>query len=135
MKDTEEVLKLGGFNIKYWIVSGNIDHKDVNIVNQKEEKCMDSSRTHSEMSFPKKIRINFTSKVRKIRSEPDMGGEEYRLNFLTTLTRRMILGQVSTIYDPIGLILPITLKAKLMMRSMICGGSIPDKHEDRKSPG
>lgn len=54
MKDTEEVLKLGGFNIKHWIVSGNIDHKDVNIVNQKEEKCMDSSRTHSEMSFPKK---------------------------------------------------------------------------------
>lgn len=40
MNDTEKVLKQGGFNIKHWIVSGNIDQKDVNIVKQNEEKVL-----------------------------------------------------------------------------------------------
>lgn len=40
MNDTEKVLKQGGFNIKHWIVSGNIDHKNVNIVKQNEERVL-----------------------------------------------------------------------------------------------
>ena len=31
----------------------------------------------------------------------------------------MVLSQIATIYDPMGLVLPVTLKAKLLMRELI----------------
>ena len=34
------------------------------------------------------------------------------------LTKRMCLGQVNGIYDPLGLLAPITVKAKILLRKM-----------------
>ena len=61
-----------------------------------------------------------------------MNREQRRMKFPSTLTRTMILSQISSIYDPLGLIIPITLGAKLMVRSMICGETTSDKCKDRK---
>lgn len=72
MNDTEKVLEQEGFYIKHWIVSGNIDHKDINIVKLDEEKVLGLRWDPQLDEFFYKIRINFSTRVRKIRSEPDM---------------------------------------------------------------
>lgn len=58
--------------------------------------------------------------------------EEY---FPTTFTRRMILSQVSSIYDPLGLMLPITLKAKVMMKTLINGNDTQNGMRVKRSVG
>lgn len=78
------------------------------------------------------MRVNFSPKIKKKRSEPDMNRNECKTNFPSTLTRRMVLSQISSIYDPIGLILPVTLETKLMMRSLVCGEKILEEHKNRK---
>lgn len=72
MNDIEKVSKQGGFNIRHWIVSGNIDHKDVNIAKQNEEKVLGLKWDPQRDKFSYKIRIIFSPKIRKIRSEPDI---------------------------------------------------------------
>ena len=34
-------------------------------------------------------------------------------------THRMVFRQVASIYDPLGLLLPVTLKTKLLIRSLV----------------
>lgn len=59
------------------------------------------------------VEINFSSKIRGVRSGPDLKrGDE----FPTTLTKRTVLEQVGKIFDPLGLIGPHILKAKLLLR-------------------
>ena len=37
----------------------------------------------------------------------------------SSLTKRIILSQVASLYDPLGFVAPVTLKAKLMMRNLV----------------
>ena len=48
-----------------------------------------------------------------------MSFSELEYKFPTVLTRRMVLSQIASIFDPLGLIQPFTLSAKLLMREMI----------------
>ena len=120
IRNVEKVLKQGGFHIKHWIVSGNINHDDsVKILNSDQEKVLGMQWHPKNYEFLFKIRVNFSPKFRKMRSEPDMNREDCENSFTTIVTRRIIPSQVSSIYDLLGLVLPVTLKAKVMMRTLI----------------
>lgn len=136
IRNVEKVLKQGGFHIKHWIVSGNIDHDDsVKILDSNREKVlgMQWDPKNDELLF--KIRVNFSQKFRKIRSGPDMSREDCENSFPSILTRRMILSQVASIYDPLGLVLPVTLKAKIMMRTLISREDTHGRMTDKGSMG
>ena len=47
--------------------------------------------------------------------------ENFDENFPEKLSRRMILSLVSKLYDPIGLVTPVSLKCKLLMRQLVMG--------------
>lgn len=64
-----------------------------------------------------------------------MDYEECKTNFPSRLTRRMVLSQICSIYDPLGLVLPVTLKAKIMMREMICKDEVRDGKGNKESIG
>ena len=40
-------------------------------------------------------------------------------NFQSFLTKRFILSQIASLYDPLGLFTPFTLQAKFLMRELI----------------
>ncbi|XP_045139268.1 uncharacterized protein LOC123520764 [Portunus trituberculatus] len=135
MNATECILKEGGFHIKHWTVSGDVSHDYINIINSDEEKILGLKWNPKLDEFFFKIKVNFSPKKRGMRCDPDMDREECMRNFPERLTRQMVLSQISSIYDPLGLLLPVTLKAKLMMRAMICDDKTPDTKKGLKSIG
>ncbi|XP_037774994.1 uncharacterized protein LOC119572052 [Penaeus monodon] len=57
--------------------------------------------------------------IRKVRSGPNLNSDEIDDKFPEHLTRRMILSQIASIYDPLGFAVPVLLKAKFLMRLVI----------------
>ena len=117
--EIEAVLLHGNFSIKHWIVSGQIKSDVINILDTDTEKELGMRLDTKSDCFVFKVKINFSTKIKKLRSEPDMTKLECINKFPSVLTWRMVLSQIATIYDPMGLVLPITLKAKLLMRELI----------------
>ena len=60
-------------------------------------------------------KFNFTkNQVKENNSHP--GGSKFEIP--TILTRRMLLRQTATIYDPLGLIVPFTVQGKILLRNL-----------------
>ena len=118
--NTEGVLSHGGFKIKHWTVSGDSSNlSDINLTDSPIEKVLGMYWTSELDIFSYKVKINFSKKVKGVRTEPDVNKKQCILDFPMDLTRRKILSTIASIYDPLGLVLPSTLKAKIMMRSLI----------------
>ena len=60
--------------------------------------------------------LNFSVKKRGQRTGPNLKREEVPGLLPTTLTKRLVLQQVMGIYDPMGLVSPFTLLAKMYLR-------------------
>ena len=118
MLDTESVLEMGGFKVKEWITSGSKGSHNVNKSTLcGEEKILGMLWNPEEDNFRFEICINFEAKWKKQKGEHP---ETSEINNIvpTLLTRRMILSQIARIYDPLGLITPVTLGAKVLMRNL-----------------
>ena len=53
-----------------------------------------------------------------MRQGPDLRGDQIPSEIPSVLTKRMCLSQVNGIYDPLGLVAPFTIKAKILLRKM-----------------
>ena len=113
--DIEEILKLGSFQMKEWKKSGHgkqeIGDKEITLVSppSKEgstEKVLGMwwAQISDELSF------KFKSSVTK--------GGDAPTTITKKLTKRTVLVQVNSIYDPIGLLAPCTVRAKILMRKL-----------------
>ncbi|XP_042883833.1 uncharacterized protein LOC122260556 [Penaeus japonicus] len=119
-QDIEKVLLEGGFRIKHWIMSG--DHGRAMNINLSEgtiHKILGMQWCTMKDEFSFKVKINFSKRVKRIHTGPDLNVNEFDEFFPTVLTRRMVLSQIASIYDPLGLITPYVLKAKILMRDLI----------------
>ena len=66
-----------------------------------------------------KLKVNLSEKVQKIRQGQVVTPVTMELLEETVLTRRIMLSQVYAIYDPLGLLSPITIKYKLVLQRMV----------------
>ena len=66
-----------------------------------------------------KLEVNLSEKVQKIRQGQAVTPVTIDLLDQTVLTRRIMLSQVYAIYDPLGLLSPITIKYKLVLQKMV----------------
>ena len=71
-----------------------------------------------EALFCFKVTLNFSRRKRKLHTEPDIESHQLKERFPAKLTKRMILSQINSIYDPLGLAGPFTVRAKIMMRKL-----------------
>ena len=114
------ILSRGGFQIKQWVMSGeNPEDHVLNILKTDKEKVLGLNWNPKEDLFFYVTRINFSNKVKNVRMEPPIEKSEIDEKLPSTLTRRMVLSQAASVYDPLGFIVPFTLKAKLLMRDLI----------------
>ena len=111
--DAETILQKGGFKLKDWFfggvgVNGNVDSEIKQVLGVSWNPEAD------EIIF--KPCLNFSAKKRGIRSGPDLKAEQVPEALPSTLTRRRVLEQVMGIYDPLGILSPFLLKAKVLLR-------------------
>ncbi|XP_071136608.1 uncharacterized protein [Mytilus edulis] len=118
MEDTEKLLAKGGFTIKHWIVTGKQSDQwnGLHISNEPKEKILGMIWQPRDDMFTFQAKINFSSKRRGIHIDKDL--QQTQIDDIPLiLTRRMVLSQVASIYDPLGLACPFVLTAKLLLRS------------------
>ena len=120
-RDIEKLISKGGFKIKGWIFSGEHVSKDGMLVptdkNAATEKVLGVAWNPVEDKFCFKVKLNFSER-KKLRTEPDIKWHQLQEKIPQDLTKRMILSQVNSIYDPLGLAGPFTVRAKIMMRQL-----------------
>ena len=116
MQDIETLIIKGGFKLKEWIFSRDSSNGKMSIPNESNvatEKVLgvnwDPIKDH--LCFSAKP--NFLSN-RKRKVQKDNPNNDSKLT--PPLTKRMILSQVNSMYDPPGLAGPFTVRAKILMR-------------------
>ena len=120
MHDINSVLDEGSFKIKHWIMSGNdTPNEMLNLSTANEEKVLGLNWDPNKDVFSFKIKLNFSKKHKKVREKPNLSRSELDDKLPISLTRREVYSQVNAIYDPLGLIVPFTLGAKILMRELI----------------
>ena len=114
------ILSQGGFHIKQWVMSGESpeDHL-LNILKTDKEKVLGLNWNPRDDLFFYIIKINFSNKVKGVRTKSPIEKSEIDEKLPSILTRRMVLSQTASVYDPLGFIVPFTLKAKLLMRDLL----------------
>jgi hypothetical protein len=68
--------------------------------------------------FEFEVKFNFSPKHRNIRTGKNIARNQIDCSVPELLTLRMVLSQVSSIYDPLGLANTFTLAAKVLMRKL-----------------
>ena len=121
-RNIEKLVDIRGFKIKGWTISGSSDSW-----NEKEipsemyvpaEKVLGVCWRPVEDLFCFKVTLNFSGRKRKRHTEPDIESHQLTERFPATLTKWMILSQINSIYDPLGLAGPFTIREKIMMRKL-----------------
>ncbi|XP_071954191.1 uncharacterized protein [Antedon mediterranea] len=97
-EEREKLIQPGNFAIKHWIFSGR--EKLEETWNPKEEKVLGISWK------PGDDVLAFTDNVRTFKEIPEV------------LTKRICLSKINSVYDPLGLITPITVRAKILLRKL-----------------
>ena len=99
VKDIDFVLNTGGFKVKQWIISG-------------AQQVTDKSMEIADISEGSALGIRW-------RPKEDIFTFKYdSIKVPSILTRRSVLSLLSSVYDPLGLLIPFTLQAKLIMREI-----------------
>ncbi|XP_063596234.1 uncharacterized protein LOC134773087 [Penaeus indicus] len=125
IQDTEKILSQGSFRVKHWIVNGHYESCKVNVI-KSDHEILGLKWNPLDDHFFFTVKPNFSSRIRKIRSGPNLNSDEIDDKFPEHLTRRMILSQIASIYDPLGFAVPVLLKAKILMRLVISQGESKD---------
>ena len=131
IEEIDMILATGGFKIKEWIISGDDtsdiaskkteDQKAVQLLTQmtpaesKTEKVLGMEWEPQNDRILYSLRLNFSDTKQK---NPDLCLTQLPAAIPENLTKHQILSQVNWIYDPLGLISPFTVKAKIMLRKL-----------------
>lgn len=91
----------GNFHIKHWIVSGRHENRNIKIIESDGEKILGIKGNPKYDCFSFTVKVNFSPRVKGVRSGPNWNRCETESKFPEILTRRMILSQVASFYDPL----------------------------------
>ncbi len=123
--DLLEEAEKGGFKIKEWVHSGGTQDcgTDVDEDGQRAVQLFSGSGvapSYTERvlgmgwdpesdALAYKVKLNFSTKRRKVHSEANLSREQIPENIPSPLTKRQVLSQVNGVYDPMGLMSPFTV--------------------------
>ena len=110
------IMARGGFYIKYMVRDGEDRPK---VLEQFGGAILGIPWHTQTNTIRMKLEVNLSEKVQKIRQGQAMMPVTMELLEETVLTRRIMLSQVYAIYNPLGLLSPITIKYKLVLQRMV----------------
>ena len=110
----EEILSRGEFKVKEWFFGGTNVPDKYSPEKLKQVLGVFYDMRKDVILFPAKL--NFSPKRRNVPTGPNLTLEDVPQGIPLDLTRRIVLQQVMAIYDPLGLLSPVVLQAKLLLR-------------------
>ncbi|KAK4322627.1 hypothetical protein Pmani_006604 [Petrolisthes manimaculis] len=135
MQDVEFILKQGNFHMKEWIVSGRTQaEEDVDLSGTTSEKVLGVVWNPKEDEISYKIKLNITPKQKTSVPCTVTGTDGSDRELPNDLTKRRVLSKISTIFDPLGLVTPVTLCGKLLLRQIILYTCDKDRKLDWDDP-
>ena len=108
MREAEHILKEKGFTMKNWTFSGQM---------QGQEKSLDQAAVQELL----KAKGNAIGKVLGMGWEPEGDTIQFPLASMdgdAETTKRKCLSLICSIYDPVGLLAPVTVTAKIVLRNI-----------------
>jgi len=113
-------LDKGGFKLKEWTYSGDRSSGDKTKIAMEPsaatEKVLGVVWDPIRDNFQFKVKLSFSPKRKLTLIRKDMTAAD--IHTPDVLTKHMILPQVNSIYDPLGLAGPYTVRAKTLMRKL-----------------
>ena len=115
--NVETILSNGNFKIKEWIYSHDKIAPDQDLLptdmKTAHEKVLGVVWNPITDKFYFRIKLNLIPKSKKQRPKQN---QRTATNTSKILTKRIILSQVNSVYDPLGSASPLTVRAKILMR-------------------
>ena len=125
--EADQILSHANMRVKKWVFSGDgvdsivrVGESPNSLLSEsREEECMLGIiwEPHEDV-FKFVVRINLTPLKKKSRTGADLTRQELLENPPKSITRRQFYSQVQSLFDPIGLLSPVLLKAKTLLRKM-----------------
>ena len=122
--DIEKLLNKGGFKLKEWTYSEDRSSRHEPKIPMEPstatEKVLGVIWDPTTDNFHYKVKLSFSPKKKNTRTHKDATPANVQPTYSVpeVLTKRMILSQVNSIYDPLGLAGPYTVRAKILMRKL-----------------
>ena len=112
----DKILKKCNFHIKGWTMTGNEAEDFEKAMTPEEwERVLGLNWVPRNDRFVFNVKINFAKKSRGLRAAAI---EEIVDAVPKSLTKRLILSQVNGIFDPLGLLSPFIIRAKILLRKL-----------------
>ncbi|XP_068236976.1 uncharacterized protein [Palaemon carinicauda] len=119
IRDIENVLSKGSFKIKPWTITGDNERSDFEVSQNSNERILGLNWQCNKDVFYFKTKLNFSPKYKGVRTEPDLNKLNFVESIPSVLTKRVVVSQMCSVYDPLGFLLPFTLKAKILLRDTV----------------
>ena len=125
--EADQILNHANMRVKKWVFSGDgvdsivrVGESPNSLLSEsREEECMLGIIWEPHEDVIKfVVRINLTPLKNKSRTGADLTRQELLENPLKSITRRQFYSQVQSLFDPIGLLSPVLLKAKTLLIRM-----------------
>ena len=123
-QEADEILKHAGMAVKKWICSGS-DEELVLVGESSDATLADNGEVERMLGvlwdsgldvFKFTVRINLSPLKKKSRLGPDLSRKDLLENPPEVITRRQFYSQIQSLFDPLGLLAPLILKAKILLR-------------------
>ena len=120
----DEICEHAGMQNKGWTYSGDHRNSDVVIggeIDVLEERVLGLSWVPGKDDFKFSVSVNLAEGGKRRNTGPKYSTlKEFEENLPRILTRRMLLSEVSKIFDPMGFLIPVLLESKLLIRETRC---------------
>ncbi|XP_068246822.1 uncharacterized protein [Palaemon carinicauda] len=110
IRDIENVLSKGSFKINRWTITGDNGHSDFEVSQNSNERILGLNWQCNKDVFYFKTKLNFSPKYKGVRTEPDLNKLNFVENIPSVLTKRVVVSQMCSVYDPLGNVKPTSAK-------------------------
>ena len=120
-RQADQILKHANMEVKHWTYSGTQSGADIS-VNVVSHDSSEGERMLGVMwepvadIFKFTVKINLSPLKNKARTGPDLSKSDLLSCPPAIITRRQYYSQIQSLFDPIGLLAPVMLSAKLLLR-------------------
>ena len=115
----EAILEKGGFKLKGFVMSGDSSEESLSLLGTGElGRILGIGWDPSRDVFIVIVRINLSKKRKTAKRDKDLTYEEIPNIMRTVVTKAILLSIVNSCYDPIGLLVAITIQMRIAMREI-----------------